>query len=378
MGKTVGNADIDLDDILKSINAELEYVGLRIKGDRFYVRGSKFPPKPGAELVFRHEIPTGCKVSESGLRMARAIALEIDSKLIRNVFDWTPYLKAKYRPAELVGEWVERFIADHWSRVPRDRNTERCFEKGYIAFYQVLPQDVPLSFELLKRNLTKRSKPGTRNRLAYSTAYGKLADFAQIGGGDQLRNLGKGYTASSIDPRDLPSDEQIIEMYSKIKNPGWKWIFGVLAVYGLRNHEAFFLDISGINKGLQTVQVLEGKTGPRVVYPCLGEGWDIDLSCRFLPSIKWQEYSHNKIGTKVSAWFSFNKKIVNDFTAYSLRHSYARRMFEQGQSSRLAAKSMGHSVQIHEKTYSAWWGQDAYDRVFKEARDRYQRNLNQP
>ena len=374
MGSTARPTEVELLEKLQAFNQTLEKVSLRIKGDRFYVRGSQFPPKPGS-LVVRHEIPTGCKVSANGFKLAKAFALEIESKLIRHVFDWAPYLKEKQKPPESVGEWVQRLEIDHWLNTPRTLDKENTFYKNYGLIYRSLPSDAPLTINLLKTTIEDNTEPQSRTRQVYATAFIRLARFAELGSVEALTKLSKGYTTRSVDPKNLPSDEEILEIYHSIKNPGWQWLFGVLAIYGLRNHEAFFLDLSQVNEDLGAVHVLEGKTGDRIAYPCYGKGWDIDISDRVLPRMRFENYSHNKIGSKVGEGF---RELKLGIRPYSLRHSFARRMFEQGYSSRLAAKSMGHSVQIHEKVYSAWWGQDAYDRVFRETRDRRTELLSKP
>jgi hypothetical protein len=38
----------------------------------------------------------------------------------------------------------------------------------------------------------------------------------------------------------LPSDEVIVEWYDRIPNPTWRYVYGIMATYGLRNHEVFF------------------------------------------------------------------------------------------------------------------------------------------
>jgi integrase len=51
------------------------------------------------------------------------------------------------------------------------------------------------------------------------------------------------YSASRVDPRFLPTDSAIALWRSTISNPAWQWVAGMLAVYGLRNHEVFRLDL---------------------------------------------------------------------------------------------------------------------------------------
>ncbi|NBD34231.1 MAG: hypothetical protein GVY17_15000 [Cyanobacteria bacterium] len=50
------------------------------------------------------------------------------------------------------------------------------------------------------------------------------------------------YSTKQVQPRDIPSDELIEQRYEHLTNPRWKWVFGLMACYGLRNHEVFHID----------------------------------------------------------------------------------------------------------------------------------------
>ncbi|MEM6716600.1 MAG: hypothetical protein AAGD09_21015 [Cyanobacteria bacterium P01_F01_bin.56] len=74
--------------------------------------------------------------------------------------------------------------------------------------------------------------------------------------------------------REIPSDEDIIRYRNELENPAWQWVYGVMACYGLRNHEVFYLDLSEF----PVVRVLDDtKTGAREVWPCYPE-WATEWS----------------------------------------------------------------------------------------------------
>lgn len=126
-----------------------------------------------------------------------------------------------------------------------------------------------------------------------------------------------------------------------------------MATYGLRNYEPFRLDL----QDFPTVRVLKGKTGKRLVvplYPEWADIWELHKAC--LPDINL-DYANSKIGTKVSGWFFDNKA---PFTAYNLRHSYARRCFQFEIAPDRAAKFMGHSLSVHLSVYRAWLDEAVY------------------
>lgn len=133
----------------------------------------------------------------------------------------------------------------------------------------------------------------------------------------------------------------------------------MLAVYGLRPHEVFRLNL----EDFPLVRVLEeSKTGERFIYPLYPE-WSEQWN---LHKIKLPNFDKNnsnaKLGEKISKWFGKNQF---GFRAYDLRHSYARRCFEFGLAPDWAAGLMGHSLQVHLSTYRAWIDEAVYRKAYE-------------
>ncbi|MEM1309165.1 MAG: hypothetical protein AAGF98_06650 [Cyanobacteria bacterium P01_H01_bin.153] len=83
--------------------------------------------------------------------------------------------------------------------------------------------------------------------------------------------------------REIPTDEEITHCRNAIDNLTWRWVYGVMACYGLWNHEVFHLDLSEF----LVIQVLEDtKTGSGEVWPCYPK-WATEwaLDCRQLPPV---------------------------------------------------------------------------------------------
>jgi hypothetical protein len=103
----------------------------------------------------------------------------------------------------------------------------------------------------------KTTEPNSRSRKRACDYCHKLAEFAELPGREAIKKYKGAYSAKSVDPRVLPSDNATATWHSTISNPGWRWVAGMLAVYGLRNHEVFRLDL----KDFPVIRVLDGKTG---------------------------------------------------------------------------------------------------------------------
>ena len=58
---------------------------------------------------------------------------------------------------------------------------------------------------------------------------------------------------------------RFLETVEQFVNPGWRWIYGMLATYGLRDHEVFQVDTSRLHEAPHVVEVLDdSKTGGTV------------------------------------------------------------------------------------------------------------------
>ena len=96
------------------------------------------------------------------------------------------------------------------------------------------------------------------------------------------------------------------------------------------------------------------KTGERDVFPVWPE-WVDEFGLR---DVRLPHYSGAKgddnlvIGNKVTG--KFGRDIGVPFKLYNLRHKYAVRCIEFGVSDTMAAQFMGHSVEVHRKTYQRW------------------------
>jgi integrase len=166
------------------------------------------------------------------------------------------------------------------------------------------------------------------------------------------------YSPQATAPRELPTDGQIVAARDGLDNPAWRWVFGVMACYRLRNHEVFHLDLSEFPR----VRVLEStKTGAREVWPCFpewAEGWELDR--RVLPPVDVSR-PNQKIGHSVTKYLS----PLLPFQPYDLRHAWAVRTLLFGWPIELSARQMGHSVEVHSRTYQRWISSQQIESVYQ-------------
>lgn len=162
-----------------------------------------------------------------------------------------------------------------------------------------------------------------------------------------------------LDPRDLPRDEQVIQFVDSLSDGPWKTAMGLIATYGLRNHEVFRLESRPDTRGWIEISS-NSKTGYRPVMPAHQEWverWNLmdGPLPEFIP-----ESTHRELGAKVSTFFTRWKHLAgwHEPSSYDLRHAYAARLHTHERYSHVrtedAAQLMGHGVDVHRKTYLKW------------------------
>ncbi len=201
----------------------------------------------------------------------------------------------------------------------------------------------------------------SRSRQQCGIALGALARHLQLPLPADWSERSGGYGLHVARFRGLPSDARILELVAAIPNPRWRLAYGLMATYGLRNHEVFFCDLSALAPGGDRVlRVLPtSKTGEHQVWPFhpdwverfglegLGEGGgELPRVCTDLRRTTLQQ-----VGRRVAEQF---RRYGLPITPYDLRHAWAVRTIHIGLPDTVAARMMGHSVAIHTRTYHHW------------------------
>jgi integrase len=147
-------------------------------------------------------------------------------------------------------------------------------------------------------------------------------------------------------------------------------VYGIIACYGLRNHEVFHVDPDSLQKSPGLLKVTEGKTDERVVFPVYPGWWK-----------KWKLWevkfppvtgkNNRDLGSRVSQFFGRNEL----GQAYNLRHAWAIRSMLFGMDVSMAAAQMGHSVKLHCETYYQWITEEQQMKAFKILMERAERPI---
>lgn len=340
---------------LAKANASLHLVKITHKGNRLYFRGT-FPSKKGIGKE-RYEFASGCVATLEGLKIAKAKALQMESSLMLGTFKWTELGIKDYETVEYcISQYKEWFIRNRGVSA----QSAEYWDVHCNQFLKILPKHEKLTCNLLRKALYRYPVHSSGRRECYN-AFRNLciANSLEF----DFSDLKSTYSINSVDPRILPSDEEILESWAKIPMPEWRWVYGMMATYGLRNHEVFRLDLSGMQDDPPIAIVTENsKTGAGIVYPYPAAWVDaFNLKDIRLPKLKrFDEITNRVIGGKV--WTAFNRYV--DFNPYQLRHAFAVRMAKTGVPDTVAAKMMRHDLNTHYRVYQRHFSQRDMEEVW--------------
>lgn len=338
---------------INEANGRLRNYGINIEqiGSRLYLRAT-LPPKPESSKQRSYQQRINITVATlDGIKFAESEAKILSLRLDTKTFDWANYLVSVVEPdkPKNIGEWIQEFEKDYFERTQRNFKTESTWRIEYQTVFKTLPHSEALTDEILKKVILATA-PDTRTRKRFCLTLRLLAQFAGLDFNPKAYS-GK-YSHKSRQTRSIPTDKLILQCYSEIKDCKWRWVFGMLATYGLRNHEVFFLDLEQLRAANKILTVLDGKTGYRKIWPFHPEWFDtFGLANIKIPDINLNR-NNSAIGATLSQRFRRNDALP--FKVYDLRHAWAIRTLEYGIDVSLAAQQMGHSLQVHSVLYHAW------------------------
>lgn len=361
-----------LDQRITQTNQRLKaaQMGLHIerRGQKLSLRGT-LPPRPGSHRLrpYQQRISLNVPATPAGLKQAEQEVKIIAAQLIQHTFDWQQYLPVTGggRLSQMdLSQKLEAFKAHFFEQAHQTSKAaagKTTWNTAYLPYLRKLESILQSSSQL---NLAEAiyatvqsTRPNSRSRQVCCTALGALAEFLNLDLPIDLKTLWGSYSASRTQIRHLPSDSQIIEVYHQIPNPAWQFVYGMMATYGLRNHEVFFCDCRALQAGQPEamIEVLKvTKTGYHEVWPFYPEWVDLfNLRQLNLPPVSTDlsQTTLQRIGQQVTCQF---RRYRVPFSPYDLRHAWAVRTIHFGLPDTVAARMMGHSVAIHTRTYHRW------------------------
>lgn len=321
-------------------NQRLNKIKIKQRGSRLILRAT-LPPKPGhGQLARQYTISTGLPANSEGLQIALIEAQKIEGDLIYGRFSWS-----EDQDKLTVAIAIQKFEDYHWQKREKTVNTKNTYKYDYLNHFLYLPQDKLLTADLLVKAV-KTTAPDSRKRRGMAIAYGALLNYFEIE--NDLSSYKGNYAPTK--KRIIPSLEDIDRYYAMNKSPQWRWVFGIIACYGIRPHEIFHLDCSMMMEFPPVLMVGDKtKTGSRLVYPLPDEtrAREWKLHEAILPNIDVTGKSNMQLGQKITQHF-WEAKIPSP---YHFRDAYAIQGAVRHCSPALVAQWMGHDLKTHYQKY---------------------------
>ncbi|MCP9887749.1 site-specific integrase [Cyanobium sp. ATX 6A2] len=371
-------------------NARLAAIGIALRierrGGRLALRGP-LPCRHGGDTRPVQRLSLGLPATVAGLEQARQRLRDVLRQLEQGSFHWPGgRSQPAARPAALgaslsgsldlsalLGGFEQAFFQDPQRRrnAAGSRSTWSAAYRPYLrrllslaATGQLVAVGVGGGEEpwgrLLERVL-ESYEPGSSSRQQCGIALAALARHIGLSLPPGWAARAGGYGLHAARFRQLPSDATILQLLELIPNPSWRLAYGLMATYGLRNHEVFFSDLSSLAAGGdRVIRVLPtSKTGEHQVWP-FQPAWVEQFGLerlggcpQLLPAVctDLRRTTLQQVGRRVAEQF---RRYQLPITPYDLRHAWAVRTIHIGLPDTVAARMMGHSVAIHTRTYHHW------------------------
>ena len=357
------------------INRKFLIKGSKLKiekrGGKLNIRGS-LPSKENKNIQKVQRISLGIDADTDGLEEAKKKLQLINLQLELNQFEWRNWITSSIQENNKTYEFFIKEISEFEKNFFKEYRNEHLNSARKSTWNSSYKPYIKRMINIYKKNdnkdinhiflsTLKSYQEGSRSRKQCGTSLNVFADFLKLSLPSEWKSLSRGYGIKKASFRDLPDDNLIEELWRNIPNKSWQYVFGLMATYGLRNHEVFFCDLSALkNNGDKILRVLPTtKTGEHQVWPFHPKWVDLfQLSSlgndpSLLPKIN-RDLGHTtlqNIGKRITDQF---KRYCIKIKPYDLRHAWAVRTIFYDLPDTVAARMMGHSVSLHNQTYHHW------------------------
>ncbi len=357
------------------INRKFLIKGSKLKiekrGGKLNIRGS-LHSKENKNIQKVQRISLGIDADTDGLEEAKKKLQLINLQLELDQFEWRNWVTLSIKEGNKthesfikeISEFEKKFFKgyrnDHLNSARK--STWNSSYKPYIKrMLNIYKKNDKKDINDIFLSTLKSYQEGSRSRKQCGTSLNVFANFLKLSLPSEWKSLSRGYGIKKASFRNLPDDNLIEELWRNIPNKSWQYVFGLMATYGLRNHEVFFSDLSALkNNGDKILRVLPTtKTGEHQVWPFHPKWVDLfELSSlgndpSLLPKINrdLSQTTLQNIGKRITDQFNrYDIKI----RPYDLRHAWAVRTIFYDLPDTVAARMMGHSVSLHNQTYHHW------------------------
>jgi hypothetical protein len=327
------------------------------------------PGKPGsadAAKIGQRRISLHLKVGTPEAKAKTTkLAYELDRQLLDDQFQWGRWTKeALAVPAhqgdvpsfEGLCQAIEARFDAHYP------DTEKSSRTGWGSKYKPAINHLrqfsgPADLEVLCRAI-RGIKSDSSRKSTGSIVSVTLDHLGLRWDKAELFKAASGYQRASLKPKDIPSDQKLLEAWEAITDPRWKWVHGMCMAFGLRPSETVDCTFRKGASGVLDVPEFSRdgkrlKTGDREAW-ALPDEWVEELGL-----LEIHRPTCNRLDV-ARQYGDYMAKYPEHYYGglYSLRHAYAIRGLIKGVDPALGARLMGHALKVHQDTYQHWINRD--------------------
>jgi integrase len=353
-----GHFSVIMQESIDQINQRLKAASVPVsvaQNGKYLIMRATLPCKPSDGVgAKRYKVSLGIPASKAGLKRIESESHRLGDAIARGTFRWEDWQNPRRLKVEdrTIAGLVQRFKSDY---MRTNKIQESTWAETWQRTFDRLPQSEELTEALVLAIVLATEEHG-RSRQQTVQRMQRLASYAGLS-----IDLSPYRGDYEPEPRDIPSDDLIIQWRDRIPNESWRWVYGMLAAFGIRPSEYFHFEFVDP----LTVRILDAKSKKwkttRSIPPDWAEHWNlIAAKCPDVTGRTFRDY-----GQRCSRQFNRYKL---PFDAYDLRHAFAVRASVVNRLPvSTAASFMGHSVATHTRVYHRWLAdstnQEVYDRL---------------
>lgn len=340
-----------LEAALKELNERLKAgkhrARIEQRRNRLYARAT-LPDRKDPTQSRQQSLALGLDATLEGVRQAEMHAMRLSFQLLDKSFRWADWTDDRSTSSEAgyqltVEDFQQAAKKLHAAKYHKDpERGKNAWAKKWAPALKKMPPSGPVTESVLLRiiRLMPEGSAGRRDQGNLLCSIGESLGLEL----PKARAACRGYGAAQLSPRDIPSDTEIENTWERIKLPHWRWMWGMCAAFGLRPHEVANLVM--LPEGKCKVDD-DTKTGSRICSACPSQ-WVTKWELEQLPRPTQDPSKLAKV---------FGDALDRDgitMRPYVLRHAYAIRLISRKIPITIAALMMGHSVDVHTRTYHRW------------------------
>lgn len=362
---------------VETLNRKLSHCNVKtVPGREAVYLQATLPCKTEPSKYKQQQIATGLKVSHPSTRETlQALAFRLDGQLELSTFSWSDWSKDKITAKKGSTPRESILFSDLWEGVEarfdayypdKPKTGAGIYTSKYKPTISLLRKFYgSADLEAICQVIKDIESPSSREN--FGSIISVTLDHMELTWDKKpLFAAKKGYTISQLTERDIPSDDELLAIWSSIKDPRWKWVHGMSMAFGTRPSELLSVEFEDDVINLMTYKT-KGKPYSREAW-ALPEEWIEELNLR-----EMHKPTCNRLNVARQYSDYMERNNLKHWPLYNLRHAYAIRSLVKGIEISMAARLMGHTESTHRKHYQLWISKKDMRAMRERQRDKFKR-----